>query len=103
MSTKTIIKEQFIRATQERVFQAFTQKEELERWFVPSVEIELKPEGIFRMEWVPGMGEHGRVKDVKPSQLLRYTWEGAFSPTPTTLTFEFTPEKEGTLVTLTHS
>ena len=49
------------------------------------------------------MGEHGKVKEVKPSQLFSFTWEGAFSPTPTTLTFELTKEKDGTLVTLTQS
>lgn len=103
MDTQTITKEQFIKATPERVFQALTEKQELERWFVPKVEIEVKPGGIFRMEWVPGMGEHGTVKEVKPSQLLRYTWEGAFSPTPTTITFALAKEKDGTLLTLTHS
>lgn len=103
METKTVIKEQFIQATPERVFKAITEKQELEHWFVPKIEIEVKPGGIFRMEWVPGMGEHGTVKEVKPSQLLSYTWEGAFSPTPTTITFALTKEKDGTLVTLTHS
>jgi hypothetical protein len=32
----------------------------------------------------------------------KFTWE-AFSPTPTTITFELTKEKDGTLLTLTHS
>lgn len=103
MDTKTITKDQFIKASPERVFQALTHKEELERWFVPTVEIEVKPGGIFRMEWSPGMGEQGKVQEVIPSRLLSYTWEGAFSPTPTTITFALTKEKDGTLVTLTHS
>jgi uncharacterized protein YndB with AHSA1/START domain len=103
MDTKTITKEQFIKAAPERVFKALTEKQELERWFVPKVEIEVKRGGSFRMEWAPGMGEHGTVKEVKPSQLLSYTWEGAFSPSPTTITFTLTQEKDGTLLTLTHS
>ena len=102
METKTITKEQFIKAAPERVFQALTEKQELERWFVPKAEIELKPRGTFRIEMAPGIGEHGKVKEVKPSQLFSFTWE-ALSPTPTTLAFELTKEKDGTLVTLTHS
>jgi uncharacterized protein YndB with AHSA1/START domain len=102
MDTKTITKEQFIKATPERVFKALTQKEDLERWFVPKADIDLKPEGTFRIEMAPGIGEHGKVKEVKPSQLFSFTWE-ALSPTPTTITFELTKEKDGTLLTLTHS
>lgn len=97
---KTITKEQFIKAASERVFQAVT--EELERWFVQKADIELKPGGTIRTEWAPGVGEHGTVKEVKPPQLFSFTWE-AFSPAPTTITFELTEEKDGTLLTLTHS
>src|SRR5215467_11832793 len=103
MDTKTITKEQFIKATPERVFQALTEKQELERWFVHEADIELKSGGTIRTNWTPDMGEHGRVKEVKPSQLFSFTWEGAFSPTPTTLTFELKKEKDGTLLILTHS
>ena len=102
METKTIIKEQFVKATPERVFQALTQKEELERWFVPKADIDLKPEGTFRVEMAPGIGEHGKVQAVQPYQLFSFTWE-ALSPTPTTITFALTPEQDSTLVTLTHS
>jgi uncharacterized protein YndB with AHSA1/START domain len=103
MGTKTITQEQFIKANPDRVFKALTEKQELERWFVQEADIELKPGGTIRTNWVPGMGEHGIVKEVKPSQLFRFTWEGQFSPTPTTLTFELTKRKEGTLLTFTHS
>lgn len=103
METKTITKEQFIKETPERVFKALTEKQELERWFVQEAEIELKPGGTIRTNWAPGMGEYGKVREVKPFQLFSFTWEGAFSPTPTTLTFELTKEKDGTLLTFTHS
>jgi len=100
---KTVTADQFINANPEKVFRALTQKEELERWFVQEAEIELKPGGIIRTNWAPDMGEHGKVKAVTPSQLFSFTWEGAFSPTPTTLTFKLSRQNEGTLVTLTHS
>ena len=103
MDTKTITKKQFIKASPERVFKALTQKEELERWFVQEVIIELKPGGTIQTNWTPGMGEHGKVKEVKPYHLFSFSWEGQFSPTPTTIAFELTKEKDGTLVTLTNS
>ncbi len=103
MKTKTITKEQFIKGTTERVFHAITEKQELEHWFVQEAEIELKPGGTIRTNWAPGVGEYGKVREVKPFQLFSFTWEGTFSPTPTTLTFELTKEKDGTLLTFTHS
>ena len=103
MDTKTVTKEQFIKATPERVFKALTEKAELERWFVHEAEVELKPGGTIRTNWTPDMGEHGKVKEVKTAQLFSFTWEGTFSPSPTTLTFELTTEKDGTLVRFTHS
>ena len=53
MDIKTIAKEQFIKAAPEQVFKALTEKQELERWFVPKADIELKPGGIFRIEIAP--------------------------------------------------
>ena len=97
---KTVTREQFIKATPERVFKAITQ--ELDRWFVQKAVIELKPGGSLLTEWAPGMGEHGHVVEVTPSQLFSFTWE-ALSPTPTTLTFTLTKDRDGTLVRLAHS
>jgi len=102
MTTTTVTKEQFINATPERVFQALTETQELERWFVQKAAIKLKPGGTIRMQFVPGMEEHGKVKEVKPYQSFSFTWE-ALSPTPTTITFESKKEQDGTLLTLTHS
>ena len=101
MATRTITKEQFIQASPDRVFAALTTKQELERWFVPKVDVELTPGGAFSMEWAPGMGERGHVTAVKASELLGFTWE-VFSPTPTTVTFALQAHRNGTLLTLTH-
>lgn len=102
MNTKAIEKEHFIQESLERVYRALTEKAELERWFVQKAEIDLKPKGAVRLEWAPGMAEHGLVRDIQPNQLISYTWE-AFSPTPTTVTFMVKAEKNGTLLQLTHS
>jgi uncharacterized protein YndB with AHSA1/START domain len=101
METRTITKEQVIQAPPDRVFAALTTKQELERWFVPKVDVELKPGGSFSMEWAPGMGERGHVTAVKASEVFGFTWE-VFSPTPTTVTFALKAHRKGTLLTLTH-
>ena len=103
MTTKTITKQRRINATPDRVFQALTDKAELERWFVYEADVDLRPGGIIRTGWAPGMGEHGIVKEVTPNQVFSFTWEGDFSPSPTVLTFGLAKEQDATLVTLTHS
>ena len=42
---RLIEKELFIRATPQRVFQALTEKADLERWFVQKAEIDVRPGG----------------------------------------------------------
>lgn len=103
MEMKTITKELFINATPDRVFNALTEKEELEKWFVKIAEVELKPGGTIKTNWTADMGEHGTVKEVNPPHVFSFTWEGMFSPSPTTITFTLEPKDNGTLLTLTHS
>lgn len=99
--TTTIEKECLINATPQRVFQALSEKAELERWFVQKAELDLRPGGAVRLEWAPGMVEVGKVLDTEPSQLLSYTLE-AFSPSPTALIFALTAENGGTRLHFSH-
>ncbi len=100
---KTITKKIFIKAAPAKVFAALTEKEQLERWFVPIAAIDLTPGGTFSIEWVPGMGEHGKVQEITAPHRFSFTWEGQFSPAPTTIAFELSDENSGTTLTLTHS
>ena len=99
----TISKRRFIKASSERIFRALTDTSELERWFVQEATVDLKPDGKVVMNWAPGMGEHGKVVEVKAPTLFRFTWEGQFSPTPTILSFELVSENGGTSLILNHS
>ncbi len=102
LSGRSLEKELFINATPERVFQALTEKEELERWFVKKAEVDLRPGGAIRFEWGPGMVEVGKVLVLEPPHRLSYTWE-ALEPSPTTITFELTAENAGTRLRLIHT
>lgn len=100
--SRTIEKQVFINTTSERVFQALTVKEDLERWFLSKAEVDLRPGGAIRFEWAPGMFESGTIVAVEPPQRLSYTWE-ALEPSPTTVTFELTTENDATRLRLIHT
>jgi uncharacterized protein YndB with AHSA1/START domain len=86
----------------ERVFQALTEKEDLERWFVKKAEVDLRPGGAIRLEWAPDAVEIGKILVLEPPHRLSYTWE-ALEPSPTTITFELTAENDGTRLRLIHT
>ena len=99
---RSIEKELFIKATPQRVFQALTEKEVLERWFLVKAELDLRPGGAIRFEWGPDAVEIGKILMCEPPHRLSYTWE-AMEPSPTTITFELTAENGGTRLRLTHT
>jgi len=99
---RSLEKELFINATPQRVFQALTEKEDLERWFLVKAEVDLRPGGAIRFEWGPGMVEVGKILVCEPPHRLSYSWE-AFEAGPTTVTFELTRENAGTRLHLIHT
>jgi uncharacterized protein YndB with AHSA1/START domain len=99
---RTLEKELFIKASPQRVFQALTTKEDLERWFLVKAEIDVRPGGAIRFEWGPAMVEVGKILVYEPPHRLSYTWE-AMEPHPTTITFELTAQNDGTHLRLIHT
>jgi len=99
---RTLEKELFIKASPQRVFQALTTQEDLERWFLVKAEIDLRLGGAIRFEWGPGMVEVGKILVCEPPHRLSYSWE-ATGPGPTTITFELTRENAGTRLHLIHT
>src|SRR5216683_3806455 len=102
MIGRSLEKELFIKATPERVFQALTEKEDMERWFLVKVEVDLRPGGEIRFEWGPDAFEVGKIVVLEPPHRLSYSWE-ALEPSPTTITFELTAENDGTRLHLIHT
>ena len=99
---RTLEKELFIKASPQRVFQALTTKEDLERWFLVNAEVDLRPGGAIRFEWGPSMVEVGKILVCEPPHRLSYSWE-AFAAGSTTVTFELTRENAGTRLHLIHT
>ncbi len=106
MSSRSIEKDLFINATPERVFQALTERAELERWFLTKAQVDLRPGGALRFEWARagGVSNIGKFLVLDPPYRLSYTWEEpAKEPTPTTITFDLTAENDGTRLHLRHT
>ena len=102
-------------APPEKVFQAWTQKEQIGRWFAPQKEfktiihdLDVRPGGNYRLELQSPDGKvsivKGTYREVVPSQKLVFSWfwetEEQYGETEVTL--EFLQKQKGTELILTH-
>ena len=115
--TKLVLERRFNAAPAE-VWDACTRPDILARWFSPrsfevcEVDADTRVGGRFhfRMKGEPGtFAAEGIYREVVPLRRLVFTWtwvEGSESDPPngsvSLVTFEFAPDDEGTLMTLTH-
>jgi uncharacterized protein YndB with AHSA1/START domain len=79
----------------DKVWRAVTEPEHLAVWFPSPVEFDLQPGAAMRFGAEPQAG--GAVETVEPPRRLTFTWGND------RLTFELTPDGEGTTFALTHS
>jgi len=89
----------------ERLFSAFTDPEELAKWFVEKAVIAPRKGSDFRLTWAGGYKMRGRVKNVEPAKKLFLTWVDRFEKGKTFETearFTFTKKGRGTLLTISH-
>jgi glutathione S-transferase len=105
-----------IRAKPERVFRAFTDANDLKKWFapqgftVPAAEVDLRVGGAYRISMrAPDGSVHiaiGSYREITPPRRLVYTWrwEGGMEgdETETLITVEFRERDQGTEVTFVH-
>lgn len=99
---RSIEKEVFIKATPQRVFQALTEKAELERWFAKTAELDLRPGGAISFYWGTGVSNVGKILEINPPSRISYTWE-AMEPSPVTITFQLDAEHDGTRLHLSNA
>jgi len=103
-----------LKASPDKVFEAWTRPEALKAWFgpgeiveVPIAEVDLRVGGRYRIVMRAEDGEMHRVggvyREIVPGRRLRFSW--AWESTPervSQVTVELTPKDGGTLLTLTH-
>ena len=101
------------KAAPERVFRAWTEPAQIARWFGPGdikvleAEFDARSGGRFMIHATSPSGEDlrvsGTVKEAVPNAKLVYTWAWQSTPERESLvTVEFKPDRDGTLLVLTH-
>jgi uncharacterized protein YndB with AHSA1/START domain len=110
-----IVLETQIAAPPERVFQAITDPDEVEKWWGQKGNYrtnrrtgEVKVGSKWRTEGTSATGEpfsvEGEYLEIDPPRLLVHTWVASFGGfIPTSVRWELTPSAGGTLLKLTHS
>ena len=114
-SAETLKLRRHLKATPERVFDAFTRPEELAAWFGPeavtihNLEADVRPGGAYRLEmhyddssFYALSGQYLEVD--RPSRLvMTWVWgNGDYAGLETLVTIELSPAEDGTMLELTH-
>ena len=94
----------FVRAPQERVYDALTQATELDAWFTTGAEIDARPGGEMRWRWVDWgpdritAEDFGLVLEARRPERFVFQWQAALGGTTVEVDFEEHPD--GTVVRL---
>jgi uncharacterized protein YndB with AHSA1/START domain len=96
----------FLKVKPEKVYQTLISEKEWNKWFTDRTTIEFKHDGTgeIKLRWTE-FGVHkksiedgGRILAAVPNKLFKFQWCPGDSPT--TITFQMTPYKEGTILVL---
>jgi uncharacterized protein YndB with AHSA1/START domain len=117
MTTEPVELRRIIEAPRDEVFTAWTDPEELRRWWgpgeftCPEADVDLRPGGRYRLVMQPSAGEPfvlgGTYHEVEPPARLVYTWRWETGPaadgSESLVTVEFHDHGERTELVLRHS
>jgi len=103
---RTIELSRTLQASPDRVFRAWTDAEELMRWWTTTAESDVRTGGAFSygFEFEDASRDHtytGTYRDVTPGERISFPWQGALGET--TVDVQLRPAGDGTEVTLVHS
>jgi uncharacterized protein YndB with AHSA1/START domain len=106
MSTQPFVIERVYAAPIQKVWEAITVKEKMKEWYFDLAEF--KPEVGFEFEFTGGDENKQylhlcRVTKVVEGKTIAYTWRYDGYEGESEVTWELSPEGEGTKLTLTHS
>jgi uncharacterized protein YndB with AHSA1/START domain len=102
-------------ASPQDVYQAWTDRSQLARWFRPAPhletvvhELDLRTGGAYRIEMKDPDGSSyvaiGEYREIEPPTRLSFTWRWEGTPaTDTLVTIELAPKNGGTEILLTHT
>ena len=116
-SADTVRITRIIDAPREEVFQAWTEPEQIRRWWgpgeftCPEAEVDLRPGGSYRLAMQPTEGDPfivgGTYREVEPPARLLYTWRWETGPaadgSESLVSVEFNDRGSQTELVLTHT
>lgn len=104
----TLVREVFIAAPPETVYDLLTTAEGLCQWMAAEATVEAHPDGLLRWRFENGDVVRGAFVALDPHRRIEFTygWEVGFAEIPpgaTTVTIDLTPQDDGTALRLTHA
>ncbi|HIW91263.1 MAG TPA: SRPBCC domain-containing protein [Candidatus Corynebacterium avicola] len=97
---KIIEADEFIPASSKRIWEALTNPEELNQWFM-ATDFQLEVGHDFTIDTGQWGTTDCTVLEIIPEELLRYTWRNP--PLDTVVTWKLIPEGDGTRVLVEHA
>jgi uncharacterized protein YndB with AHSA1/START domain len=102
---KPVIVEEHYAVGADMIWKALTDPREMKQWYFDIPDFKAEKGHQFSFEAGDGkkMFVHRcEVTEVNPGKKIAYTWRYDFDPANTLVSFELFPEKQGTLVRITH-
>jgi len=103
---ENIVKEISINAPVSKVWKAISEKEQINKWFMPSEDYKPEVGNTFHMTGSKEGTEYPHtctITEIIPEKKLSYTWGMSAIEGETLVSYELEPEGSGTKLTLTHS
>ena len=103
MSEQTLSFTQQVKAPADEVYRAFTNATALREWLCDVATVSPHPGGRLYLWWTSGYYTSGSFTQAEEGKKVAFTWFGRGEPAVTQVQVNFTPQDDGTLVTLAHS
>jgi uncharacterized protein YndB with AHSA1/START domain len=94
--------EQFISASPERVYYAFTNATTIREWLCDLATLAPRPGGRLYLFWNSGFYTAGEFLSVDKDRSIKFKWVGKDEPGPSQVLVTFEPKNDGTNVKITH-
>lgn len=103
MGVQTLSFNQIIKTSPEEAYRAFTNASALREWLCNFATVNPRPGGRFYLWWNSGYYTSGEFSIADANQKAAFSWRGRGEPADTQVVVTFSPQDDGTLVTLDHT
>ncbi len=101
--SQTVVSEQFVKATPQQVYYAFTHAGALTEWLCDLATVAPRPGGRIYLWWHGDFYSAGEYVELEENKSIKFKWFARIDPAPSEVLVTLKEQKGGTLVTLAHS